>query len=146
MVKACSCWLRFPCYMGHLMVMHQSTILAAANPNTGGPNVIWEFVWEKKSLHHLTWQWNNEWSKCKIYRNGLQEGDLKVSLCGSSGIRCKCVCFFVWNLKLPILSSSEGWSSNSVLPCLLLLHCQVRWCKSTQIALKLRKNKDKDSR
>ena len=28
----------------------------------------------------------------------------------------------------------------------LLLHCEVRWCKSTQIALNLRKNKDNDSR
>ena len=74
----------------------------------------------------------------KFYRNGLQEGDLKASLCGFGGVKCKCVCFFAWNLEL-ILSSSEGRSSDSALPCLLLLHCQVKWCKSTQIALKLRK-------
>ena len=36
--------------------------------------------------------------------------------------------------------------SGIVRESLLLLHCQVRGCKSTQIALKLRKNKDNDSR
>ena len=76
-------------------------------------------------------------SRRKVYRNGLQEGDLKASLCGFGGVKCKWVCFFAWNLEL-ILSSYEGRSSDSVLPCLLLLHCQVKWCKSTQIALKLR--------
>ena len=57
----------------------------------------------------------------------------------------ECVCFFASNLEL-VLSSSEGQLSDSVLPCLLLLHCQVKWCKSTQIALKLRKNKHNDTR
>ena len=84
-------------------------------------------------------------SRRKVYRNGLQEGDLKASLCGFGGVKCKYVCFFAWNLLL-ILSSFEDRWGDSVLPCLLLLHCQVRWCKSTQIALKLRKNKDNDSR
>ena len=84
-------------------------------------------------------------SRRKLYRNGLQEGDLKASLCGFGGVKCKCVCFFAWNLEL-ILSSFEDRSSDSVLPCLLLLHCQVKWCKSTQIALKLRKNKHNDTR
>ena len=84
-------------------------------------------------------------SKREVYRNGLQEGDLKVPLCGFGGVKCKCVCFFAWNLEL-ILSSFEDPSSDSVLPCLLLSYCQVRWCKITQIALKLRKNKDNDSR
>ena len=79
------------------------------------------------------------WSKRKVYQNRLQEGDLKVPLCGFGSV--KCVCFFVWNLEL-ILSSFKDRSSDSVLPCLLLLHCQVRCCKSTQITLKLRKNKD----
>ena len=76
-------------------------------------------------------------SRRKVYRNGLQEGDLKASLCGFGGVKCKWVCFFAWNLEL-ILSSYEGRSSDSVLPCLLLLRCQFKWCKSTQIALKLR--------
>ena len=71
--------------------------------------------------------------------------DLNVPLCRFGGVKCQCVCFFAWNLEL-ILGSFEDRSSDSVLPCLLLLHCQVRWCKSTQIALKLRKNKDNDSR
>ena len=57
-------------------------------------------------------------SKRKFYRNGLQEGDLKVPLCGFGGVKCKCVCFFAWNLEL-ILSSFEDRSSDSVLPCLL---------------------------
>ena len=75
-------------------------------------------------------------SRHKVYRNRLQEGDLKASLCGFGGVKCQCVCFFAWNLEL-ILSSSESRSSDSVLPnCLLLLHCQVKWCKSTQIAVK----------
>ena len=78
-------------------------------------------------------------SKHTVYRNRLQESDLKVPLCGFGSV--KCVCFFVWNLEL-ILSSFEDRSSDSVLPCLLLLHCQVRCCKSTQITLKVRKNKD----
>ena len=64
-------------------------------------------------------------SKRKVYRNGLQEGDLKVPLCGFGGVICKCVCFFASNLEL-ILSSFEDRSSDSVLPCLFLLHCQVR--------------------
>ena len=33
-------------------------------------------------------------SKRKVYRNGLQKGDLKVPLCGFGGVKCKCVCFF----------------------------------------------------
>ena len=33
-------------------------------------------------------------SKRKVYRNGLQEGDLKVPLCGFGGVNCKCVCLF----------------------------------------------------
>ena len=33
-------------------------------------------------------------SKRKVYRNGLQEGELKVPLCGFGGVKCKCVCFF----------------------------------------------------
>ena len=33
-------------------------------------------------------------------------------------VKCKCVCFFAWNLEL-ILSSFEDRSSDSVLPCLL---------------------------
>ena len=84
-------------------------------------------------------------SRRKVYRNALQEGDLKASLCGFGGVKWKYVCFFGWNLEL-ILSSFEDRWSDSVLPCLLLLHCQVKWCKSTQIALKLRKNKGNDSR
>ena len=63
------------------------------------------------------------WSKRKVYRNGLQEGDLKVLLCGFGGVKCKCVSFFAWNLEL-ILSRFEDRSSDSVLPCLLLLHCR----------------------
>ena len=65
-------------------------------------------------------------SRRKVYRNGLQEGDLKVLLFGFGGVKCKCVCFFAWNLEL-ILSRFEDRSSDSVLPCLLLLHRQVRW-------------------
>ena len=64
--------------------------------------------------------------------------DQKRTLVGrpvSSHLR-KCVCFFGWNLEL-ILSSSEARSSDSGLPCVLFLHCKVKWCKSTQISLKL---------
>ena len=32
-------------------------------------------------------------SKRKIYRNGLQEGDLKVPLCGFGGVKCKLFVF-----------------------------------------------------
>ncbi|KAM7436057.1 hypothetical protein ABFA07_014127 [Porites harrisoni] len=28
-------------------------------------------------------------SKRKVYRNGLQEGDLKVLLCGFGGVKCQ---------------------------------------------------------
>ena len=45
-------------------------------------------------------------SKCKVYLNGLQDGDLKVPLCGFGSVKCKCVCFFAWNLEL-ILSNFE---------------------------------------
>ena len=41
-------------------------------------------------------------SRRKVYWNGLQEGDLKASLCGYGGVKCKYVCFFAWNL--------ENWS------------------------------------
>ena len=51
----------------------------------------------------------------KIYRNGLQKDDLKASHCGFRCVKCKCVCFFAWNLEL-ILSSSEGLSSDSEQP------------------------------
>ena len=47
--------------------------------------------------------------KRKVYRNALQEGDLKVPLCGFGGVKYKCVCFFAWNLEL-ILSSFEDLS------------------------------------
>ena len=48
-------------------------------------------------------------SKRKVYRNALQEGDLKVPLCGFGGVKYKCVRFLAWNLEL-ILSSFEDLS------------------------------------
>ena len=38
-------------------------------------------------------------SRSKVYWNGLQEGDLKASLCGFGGVKCKYVCFFAWILE-----------------------------------------------
>ena len=64
-------------------------------------------------------------SRRKVYWNGLQEGDLTASLCGFDGVKWKYVCFFAWCLEL-VLSRFEGRWSDSDLPCLLLLHCQVR--------------------
>ena len=59
----------------------------------------------------------------KFYRNGLQEGDLKASLCGFGGVKCKCVCF-----------SREIWSwfwaalkvDRAILPYLVSYYYTVR--------------------
>ena len=58
-------------------------------------------------------------SKRKVYRNGLQEGDLKVPLCRFGGVKCKCVCFFASNLEL-ILSSFEDRSSDCLTLSLII--------------------------
>ena len=58
---------------------------------------------------------------------------------------CKCVHSSreIWSC---FWSRSEGRSGDSVLHFLSILRCQVRWCYTAQIALKLRRYKDNDSR
>ena len=54
-------------------------------------------------------------SRRKVYRNRVHKGDLKESHCEFSGPNCKCVHFFMSNLKL-LWKRSEARSGGFVDP------------------------------
>ena len=72
---------------------------------TGGPSVIWEFVWEIESL--------------KLRWNKLSKSDKRYHIVTWS----RCLCFYEVSARFEYFHII--WPDS-----IILFHCQLRWCKS----------------